>query len=167
MSTASLFLNAGDIFEIAVQIERNGARFYREAAAAVSDPESATELKNLAAMEDEHEIMFLNMKKDLMLDDGDVEWFLEDDDAVQYLQSFAKGQVFDLTRSTAPALAADMDLKVILAWAVERERDSIVFYAGIKELVPESLGSGKIDIIIKQEMAHVALLNRRLLELSR
>jgi len=98
MGAASLFLNAGDIFEIAAQIERNGARFYREAAATVSDPESASELKKLAAMEDDHELMFLEMKKDLIADDGDVEWFLEDDDSVLYLQSFAKGQIFDLTR---------------------------------------------------------------------
>ena len=42
------------------------------------------------------------------------------------------------------------------------EKDSIVFYLGMKEIVPENLGKTKIDQIIKEEMAHIKLLSKEL-----
>jgi len=48
----------------------------------------------------------------------------------------------------------------ILQMAIGLEKDSIVFYLGMKEMVPERLGRGKIDGIIKEEMRHVNDLSR-------
>ena len=50
----------------------------------------------------------------------------------------------------------------ILRAAINREWGSIALYLGMKELVPESLGKGQIDNIIKEEMRHVNLLSRSL-----
>jgi rubrerythrin len=47
----------------------------------------------------------------------------------------------------------------VLRGAINREKDSIVFYLGMKELVPENLGKNKIDDIIKEEMKHIRLLS--------
>ncbi|MCK4603454.1 MAG: hypothetical protein KAU41_01990, partial [Deltaproteobacteria bacterium] len=51
----------------------------------------------------------------------------------------------------------------ILWVAIGLEKASIIFYLGMKELVPESLGKKKIDDIMKEEMGHIRLLSNRLL----
>ncbi len=50
----------------------------------------------------------------------------------------------------------------ILRVATTMEKDSIVFYLGMKELIPERLGKDRIDGIIKEEMAHLASLSKEL-----
>jgi rubrerythrin len=46
------------------------------------------------------------------------------------------------------------------------EKDSIVFYVGIKDLVPEKLGKNKIDNIIDEEKKHILLLANELAALE-
>ena len=53
-------------------------------------------------------------------------------------------------------------MRQVLHTAIGLERDSIVFYLGMKELVPENFGKDKIDGIIKEEMGHIKLLSNRL-----
>ena len=50
--------NHDEILEIAEQIERNGARFYRRAAECIEQPKAHHLLLTLAGMEDEHEQAF-------------------------------------------------------------------------------------------------------------
>ena len=45
-------------------------------------------------------------------------------------------------------------MEEILKEAILAEKDSIVFYLGMKEMVPENFGKTKIDAIIKEEMVH-------------
>ncbi len=46
--------------------------------------------------------------------------------------------------------------------AIEAEKDSIVFYLGMKEAVAENLGQDRIDVIIKEEMGHIRVLSKEL-----
>lgn len=46
-------------------------------------------------------------------------------------------------------------------------KDSIVFYLGMKEMVPENFGKAKIDAIIKEEMTHIKLLSKELVALKK
>jgi rubrerythrin len=78
--------------------------------------------------------------------------------APQYLKALADTRVF---------FEKDMDpttMKEILKAAITAEKDSIVFYLGMKELVPEKMGKAKIDDIIKEEMSHIRLLSARLVK---
>ena len=54
----SIDFNADEVFEIAEQIERNGAKFYRTSAKNISDVNNKNFLIQLAEMEDEHEKTF-------------------------------------------------------------------------------------------------------------
>ncbi|MBW1821931.1 MAG: rubrerythrin, partial [Deltaproteobacteria bacterium] len=58
-------------------------------------------------------------------------------------------------------------MEKILREAILAEKDSIVFYLGMKEMVPENFGKTKIDAIIKEEMAHIKLLSGKLVALKR
>jgi rubrerythrin len=42
------------------------------------------------------------------------------------------------------------------------EKDSIAFYTGIREVIPEAWGRDKMEGIIKEEMSHIRLLGERL-----
>ena len=55
--------NASEVFDIAVDIERDGAAFYRKAMGLVADEEMREELRQLAEMEDPHEMTFTSLKK--------------------------------------------------------------------------------------------------------
>lgn len=159
----SIFFSPGDVFEIAIEIEGNGARFYRTAANAAHDPATSALLLELAGMESDHEVTFIQLKADLVDEKDQAEWYDQGDEACRYLQTFASGQVFDLRREHA--LAPDAATADVLAFAMDRERDSILFYLGIKEWVPAALAGGRIEKIITEEMRHMAQLNVRRMEL--
>lgn len=161
-----ILFSAADAFEIAIEIERNGAKFYRNAAERTDDDDARHELLELAAMEDSHEVVFTQLMRNLIGEAVDTSWFDPDSEAVQYLQAFAAGQVFDMTKDPSEQLGASPSLRAVLELALQRERDSVVFFLGIKEMVPSARGGIKIESIIKEEMSHIALISKRLTQVA-
>ncbi|MFC1886164.1 ferritin family protein [Thermodesulfobacteriota bacterium] len=154
--TMSYDFNANEIFEMAEQLERNGAAFYKSASDKATDPSAKNFLIGLADMEAQHEKIFAQLKNELGVKEKQATVFDPDDEAGQYLYALADTRVFfekeiDLT-----------SMKEILKSALTAEKDSIVFYLGMKELVPEKHGKDKIDQIIKEEMGHIKMLGHRL-----
>jgi rubrerythrin len=58
-------------------------------------------------------------------------------------------------------------MEAILKDAITAEKDSTVFYLGMKELVSSKQGKDKIDAIIKEEMGHIRLLASKLVAVKR
>ena len=83
-----------------------------------------------------------------------------------YLAAMADQHVFDVKSDPAELLSGQETIGEILQMAMGREKDSVVFYVGMQDFVPERLGSGKIAGIIKEEMGHIALLSQELRALS-
>lgn len=163
----SVFFNPREVFEMAVQIERNGKRFYHDAAKAVGDDRLRAELDLLSTMEENHEALFQDLLQQVAMDAFGAQWYDPEGEAALYLQTFIDGQIFDMELAPPPELVGpDADLKAILQWAIAREGDSILFYTGVKELLPSQNDKGKIDTIINEEVGHVALLTRRMKELN-
>jgi len=154
--------NADEIFEMAEQMERNGAKFYRKAAEACSSVKSRQTLLDLAAMEDEHEKTFASMRKNLTAQETAQTVFDPDNQAALYLQAFADGHVFDVKEEPCDRLTGRETMEEVLRIAIGLERDSIAFYLGIKASVPERLGRDKVDAVIQEEMSHVTLLSSQL-----
>lgn len=153
--------NADDIFEIAEQLERNGSKFYKNAAAGISDTASKTFLLKLAEMEVDHEKTFKTLRASLTANEKTPTVFDPQDEAVLYLRALADTRVFfEKTISYT-------SMKEILKAAIEAEKDSIVFYLGMKEAVPEKSGRNKIEAIIKEEMGHIRLLSKELVGLKK
>ena len=155
----SITFNAFEIFEIAEQIERNGAKFYRKAAEIVKDEQAKQMLLALASTEIVHEQTFGAMKKHLNRDQQTV--FDPDNEMTSYLQSLANCHVFDLKKDISQLLSGNESLNEILEIAIAAEKDSIIYYLGIKDLVPNSGDKQKIDNIIKEEMSHITVLNQQ------
>jgi rubrerythrin len=148
--------NADDVFEMAEQIERNGAVFYRGAAKEIEDPGSKNFLLDLAAMEDNHEKTFAVMRKSLKAPEKAPTVFDPNGEAASYLKALADTRIFFEKEIDTSSM------QEILKAAILAEKDSIVFYLGMKDLVSENLGQGRLDEIIKEEMSHINLLSRRL-----
>jgi rubrerythrin len=147
--------NADEVFEMAEQMERNGAAFYRAAAQTAQDSASRERLLGFAVMEEEHERTFASIKAKLAGAGPSVSTFDPDGEAALYLQAMVAGKVFDW-KSDATTLLAGTDSLADIYWiAIGLEKDSIAFYTGVKEMIPEHQGKDKIDFIIREEMGHI------------
>jgi rubrerythrin len=154
--------SADEVLGIAEQIERNGAKFYRKAAEVIPDPRAGKRLRDLAAMEDTHEKIFASMRADLSGKEKEPTAADSWGEAALYLQGIADGNVFDVKQDLAGRLTGKESKVDILRIAIGHEKDSLVFYLGIKDMVPQELGKDRIEAIIKEEMGHLTLLSNEL-----
>ncbi len=152
--------NADEVFEMAEQIERNGAKFYRAAAEKI--PEVRQVFLDLAAMEDEHEKTFAAMRAELSGIEVDPPVFDPDGQAQMYLRAMADEYVFNIKADPLEQLAGQEIPEDVLKMAIGLERDSIAFYVGLKEAVSRRAGKDKVEAIIKEEIGHIATLSQKL-----
>jgi rubrerythrin len=152
--------NADEVFEMAEQIERNGAKFYRAAAEKFSQVREV--LLDLATMEDDHEKIFAAMRAELSGTEVAPPVFDPDGEAQMYLRVMADDHVFNVKTDPAEQLAGTETAEDLLKMAIGVERDSIVFYVGLKEAVSHRAGKDKVESIIKEEIGHIATLNEKL-----
>ncbi len=152
--------NIDEIFALAEKIERDGAEYYRRAAEFADTEEKKRRLEKLTEMELGHEQTFAAMRADVSESSA---VFDPDGEAARYLERIVDGRVFDY-RSAPAAELAGKSLAEIYRKAIDLEKDSIVFYLGIRDLVPE--GKDRIEAIIREEMGHIALLSEELATLG-
>jgi rubrerythrin len=153
--------NADEVFEMAEQIERNGAKFYRDAAKSVKDSSNKDLLLSLSKMEEAHEKTFKSMRSALTQAQKASTVFDPAGEAALYLKALADTRVFFEKKIDTTSMLE------ILKSAIEAEKDSIVFYLGMKEAVPAAFGQDRIDGIIKEEMGHIRVLSKELVAQSR
>jgi len=153
--------NADEVFEMAEQMERNGAKFYRDAAETAADPSNKELLTGLSKMEEAHEKIFETLRAELTAAEKASTVFDPSGEASLYLRALVDSRVF---------FKKEIDVKSIveiLKSAIEAEKDSIVFYLGMKEAVPKNLGRDRIEAIIKEEMGHIRVLSKELVAKSK
>jgi rubrerythrin len=161
MGTGMYDFNADEIFEMAEKLETNGAAFYTEAAAQATDSTAKTLLEGLAAMEVDHQNTFAQFRAELTAKDRQALVFDPQGETAQYLKALADTRVFFEKKIDMTSLEA------ILKEAITAEKDSIVFYLGMKDMVADGSGKAKIDAIIKEEMGHIQQLSRELAALKK
>lgn len=148
--------NADEIFAMAEQMERNGAKFYRDAAEGDLNAEEKAWLLQLAQMEDAHEKIFHSIRETLTSADAQSTVFDPQGESALYLKALVDTRVFYEKEIDTS------NMRGILKAAIQAEKDSIVFYLGMKEAVAQDKGKARIDEIIKEEMGHIRLLSREL-----
>ena len=162
----AIVFNADEIFEMAIRIENNGAAFYRKAAGLQSDTKNQKFLEGLANMEDQHQKIFTEMRTTLTQKDKDPKVFDPYDEVSQYLAAMADTMGGEGSPSVADSLTGDETLEEILRIAVGLEKDSILFYLGIKDLIPSQSGQDRIGEVNREERRHVAQLSNLLEKLK-
>ncbi|MBF0230984.1 MAG: ferritin family protein [Desulfamplus sp.] len=158
--------NADEIFAVAIRIEENGAAFYRKAASLQKEEENQKFLNQLAKMEDNHKTSFERMKKELSEMEKGSTVFDPQEELGLYLTAMADTHGGEGDPKVADSLTENQPMKDILNIAIGLEKESILFYLGIKNLLPPKYGQDKIDDIIKEEQRHIAQLNTFLKRLN-
>ena len=158
----SVAFNAEEVLEIAKRIEKNGTEFYRGARERAEDPLTRQLFDDLARMEEEHQATFDAMLRERKKA-GSLEVFFDPDrEGLKILHAWADGTVFDVNDEMGPPLKGKEPMDEILKTAIQAEKDSVVFYQGIKEAIqsPEDLLA--VDEVIREEMKHITLLSEAL-----
>jgi rubrerythrin len=152
--------NADEVFNMAVKIETNGAEFYRKAAALQEDEKNRNFLNGLAKMEDRHKKVFEEMRHAFTEKGMGEETFDPDGEGSAYLHALAAAHGGEGSPKVADSLTGSETMKQILDIAIDLEKKSILYYVGLRELVPQSLGKDTIDKIITEEHKHVAQISQ-------
>lgn len=158
--------NADEIFEMAEEIERNGARFYRQAAENAPGEKTKKMLLDMAVMEDGHLKTFREMRKELGPREKEETVFDPDNQSAMYLQTMADGRGYEGKKSVTTELTGSETIQEVLKIAIDAEKNSVVFYTGLKDLVPVRAGKEKVEAIIREELGHIATLRKELAALQ-
>jgi len=154
--------NADEVLQMAEQIEINGAKFYRYAAELKTDSRTQATLLDLAAMEDRHYDTFTEMRARLSPEQREDQVFDPHQELPLYLRAMADRRVFDVYADPTERLSGLESMEDILYLALGMEKDSVVFYIGLKDIVPAELGREQVEAIIKEEMSHISIVSGRL-----
>jgi len=153
--------NAFEVFEIAEQIEHNGKKFYRKAAELFNEAPVRKMFLELVNWEARHQEVFRDMRKKLYEQKGKVSDF-RPEGILSAPRVMAGLAVFGIKPDPSDELTGKETVEDVLERAVEKEKDSIVYYTGLKDFVPGQAGKDKIDDIIKEELRHIRILNESL-----
>jgi len=148
-----------EVVEIGIQIEKNGRDFYSVLAKQSKNPKLAEVFKYLAGEEEKHIKAFQGIL-------GKTEKYeplgLDADEYYEYMNALASEYVFtqkNKGEEIAKTIKAD---KQAIEMGIGFEKDSIVFYVGIKKVVP-AYEQKIVDELIIQEQLHL----KQLLELNK
>jgi rubrerythrin len=151
----SIAFSSQELLNIAIGIEQRGISFYDIMAKSTDNEEARTIFEALVEMERVHLETFQNIKRSL--DESQTSKTSSDEDSA-YLEALIENAVFsdDLITSEM-ATQADSDIKAI-ELGINAEKDSILFYYEMKDIVPPNL-LPVINGIIAEEKSHLRQLS--------
>ena len=146
--------SGSEIVEIGIHIERNGGDFYR-ATAAKSKNASAKELFLFLASEEDRHIKVFQGILDSVEKYEPIEAY--PGEYAAYMSALASEYVFTKKdKGNEVAKTVKNDLEAVQK-GIGFEKDSIVFYEGMKKAVPQE-GQKVLDALIEQEKLHLVKL---------
>jgi rubrerythrin len=152
---------ADEVFEIAEEIERNAAEFYREAAERSPNEDIKNFLLEMSAAENKHLSTLQNMREKLAEEEG-LSIFNPLGHSAMYLQAIADARCWEGRKNPMEVLTGNETIKEIIDIAIEAEKEMVVFYVGLKDLVYFKPGKDKVEDIIIEKLSHIHALVRKL-----
>jgi len=158
--------NANEIFQIAIDIEENGKRFYEKAIDLVDNPDVKALLASLAQEEVEHLKRFAELKAQLPKAAAEDTIWDPEHEMNQYLQMMADMNVFRSNLDLGEVLSSVKNLEDVLRLGIQFEKDSIVFYITIQDATEEKKGREFIGQLVNEEKKHLMRLSLELRKLT-
>lgn len=148
-----------EVVEIGIQIEKNGRDFYTTLTKQSKNPKAAEVFKYLAGEEEKHIKAFQGIldKTEKYEPLG-----LDADEYYAYMNSLASDYVFTQKNKGEEIAKTTKTDKEAIDMGIKFEKDSIVFYVGIKRVVPE-YDRKIVEELVNQEQSHL----KQLLELRK
>ncbi len=152
-------LNLEELIKIATNIELEGINFYTQAAEYTTNQEAKKLFLELAEWEEAHYKSFSNLLNNN--DSGEFEQIIDSlNEAALYLQAVLGGDLFSSSCSPKELASNSPEgLNSIFRFAIDREKDSIIFYSSIEKIYANKDLLEKIDIIIGEEISHIRFLH--------
>ena len=158
----SITFSGSELIDIAIGIEKRGIAFYDIMAKSTDDAMARDVFQHLVNMEREHIQIFQGM-----LDKAD-EYQLSETSTgeyTDYFQSLVDSAVFtDDMITSEMAIQADSDIKA-LELAIGAEKDSILFYYEMRDVMPQR-AHPIVNKIIAEEKTHLRQLSELKKKLS-
>ncbi len=147
----SISFSGNELINIAIGIEKRGIAFYDVMTKSTENTEARDVFQRLANMEREHAQIFQRM-----LAEADKYQLAESypGEYAAYLQALVDSAVFTDNMVTSElATKAESDVEA-MELAISAEKDSILFYYQIKEIMPQRVQS-TVNKIIAEEKSHL------------
>jgi rubrerythrin len=150
----SISFSGSELINIALGIEGRGVAFYESMADSTKNANAREVFRYLADMEREHQQIFQGM-----LAEADKFQFAEaTGEHAVYLQALVDSAVFSdelITGKLAGGVESDV---AALDLAIGAEKDSILFYYEMREIMPQR-GQATVNKIIAEEKSHLRQLS--------
>jgi rubrerythrin len=146
----SVQLTGADLIDLAVQTERRGERFYRDAEAATTQADAQTLFKYLGDQEVVHRKLFERLGSAIVVTEIDpTAW----DEALEYIEATVDSAFFtkDAPIRRIPEGATTTEM---LSLAIEFEQQTLLYFASLRDLV-QPANRELVDRIIAEERSHV------------
>lgn len=144
--------SAREIIDIAIQIERNGEKIYREAVAAVNDEALASALRWMAQEEVDHARWFAELKEALQETERNL---MAEEFGRELFDDVLKNRSFSLEDVDFSRIE---DLQTLLETFIEFEKDSVLFYQVLEPFVRDEETRRQLEAIIAEERRHIDML---------
>ncbi len=151
-------LTPTEVLDIARQMERNGVAFYSRAAELFDQPTPRVVFRTLAEREMAHEKIYAQMQQRL----SESRQIPPADQEGPSLRAMAGLGVFGLYKDPHKQLTGQESIAQIIRVAIRNEKDSIVFYTGLKDFIHEDAGIRAVNEVIHEEMRHIRMLSESL-----
>ena len=150
-------LNTSDLFDMAIQVEKDAQAFFKEAASYYASPQARQMLLDLALMEAEHEAIFGALKDRLVEEGRGGDPIVPK--APQDIPLISAGVfVAGIHRQLAEQFTGREKPHEIVSRAIQFEKDTIVFLVDLKNFLDTPSDKAHIDSIIREELGHVVKL---------
>jgi len=156
--------SADEVFEMAMDIEKNGEAYYRKALALAKSADVKGVMTDLMEQERHHYATFKDLREKLpprsslpTVADPESEEYL-------YLDALVKSRLFNTTREAESLAAKSGDEIEALKSALAFEKDTVLFFQTMKGMTDERLGKAEIDRIIEEEHRHIVRISNAIKE---
>jgi rubrerythrin len=146
-----IFFTGGEIIEVAIQIEKNGLYFYRSLAGILDQDDIIELFLHLAGEEEKHIKSFNSLYESLKDYKPEI---ADEEEYYSYIKMFADMNVFTKKEGLENMIGKIHKKEDALNMAISFEKDSILFFAEIKDMVKTSQKEA-VDNLINQEKEHL------------
>lgn len=151
--------NAGEVFQLAIDMEGNGIGFYEKAQKLIEDAE-VKELFSLLIQENrEHKRYFEELKADLPGELVRPTVSDLDNELDAYLKAMADQHVFNDVDKLNAQLAEARTVADAVKLALQCEKDCVIFYLSMLDATCEGKARDLVNLLIKEKQEHVRRLS--------
>jgi len=141
-------LSGTEAVELGIQIEKNGYDFYNTLSKKIPDPGLSSIFGLLAKEEEKHIAVFRKILDGLLSYGSEVN---VGDEYLNYMSSLA-GQYVFTDKERGGEIAGKVSTAIeALDLGINFEKDSIVFYEGVKTIVPDNEKDIVSELILQEE----------------